>query len=85
MNDWPPAPDEGDHDGFVFHWDDLIEVEQQTVDRCRPYGIARPEVPPDDEATDVAAWLATRFDDLAADASAWDLRVVTQSACTPRH
>lgn len=37
-------------------------------DWARAYGIKRPtDLPPEDEHTDLAAWLAGRFDTLAAD------------------
>lgn len=36
-------------------------------DNCRAYGIRRPaDLPPDDDITDLAAWLAAQFDGLAA-------------------
>lgn len=38
----------------------------RSKDWTRPYGIRRPELPPDDELQDLAAWLAGRFDTLAA-------------------
>lgn len=39
----------------------------RSKDWTRPYGVRRPELPPDDELTDLAAWLAGRFDTMAAD------------------
>ncbi len=47
----------------------------QPEDRCRPFGIPRPELPPDDIITETQAWVAGEFDGLAAVVMNWKPRV----------